>query len=123
MENTVYPPSEITNFKTKSEHFFPVAWYKKMLEQHPVYYHAGTNTGNVFRYEDVKRVLTDYALFSSVRERTLVNVGAGTKEGTFPERLNIHDSDPPEHRKARSFFSAAFTPRSLKTWEPRVEQS
>ncbi len=60
-----------------------------MLEQHPVYYHAGTNTWNVFRYEDVKRVLTDYALFSSVRERTLVNVGAGTKEGTF---VNAHQN-------------------------------
>ncbi|MDR5002752.1 cytochrome P450 [Brevibacillus parabrevis] len=122
MEKQAYSPSEITDFQTKSEHFFPVAWYKKMLAEQPVFYHAGTNTWNVFRYEDVKRVLTDYALFSSVRQRTLVNVGAGTKEGSFPERLNIHDSDPPEHRKARSLFSAAFTPRSLKEWEPRVEQ-
>ncbi|NHN32753.1 cytochrome P450 [Paenibacillus agricola] len=122
MDNAVYSSSEITDFKTKSEHFFPLAWYKKMLEEHPVYYHAGTDTWNVFKYEDVKRVLTDYALFSSVRQRTLVSAGSGTEEGTFPERLNIHDSDPPEHRKSRSLLSAAFTPRSLQAWEPRIEQ-
>ncbi|QCS54065.1 cytochrome P450 [Priestia flexa] len=30
--------------------------------------------------------------------------------------------DPPDHRKARSLLSAAFTPRSLKNWEPRIRQ-
>lgn len=122
MDNEVYSTSGITDFKTKAEHFFPLPWYKKMLEEHPVYYHTGTDTWNVFKYEDVKRVLTDYALFSSVRQRTLVSAGSGTEEGTIPARLNIHESDPPDHRKIRSLFSAAFTPRSLKAWEPRIEQ-
>lgn len=30
-------------------------------------------------------------------------------------------ADPPEHRKSRSLLAAAFTPRSLKLWEPRIE--
>lgn len=114
--------SKITDFKTKSEEFFPLFWYKKMLEEHPVYYHEGSDSWNVFKYDDVKRVLTDHKLFSSVRQRTLVTVGSSTEKGNFPERINIHDSDPPQHRKARSLFSAAFTPRSLKDWEPRIEQ-
>ncbi|KMN45210.1 cytochrome P450 [Bacillus sp. LK2] len=122
MENKVISTSEIKGFKTKSEEFAPFSWYKKMLTEHPIYYHAGTDTWNVFKYEDVKRVLTDYELFSSKRYRSISQIGAGTEEGSVPDRLKINETDPPEHRKSRSLLSAAFTPRSLKAWEPRIEQ-
>ncbi|WP_312117455.1 cytochrome P450 [Brevibacillus reuszeri] len=122
MQSEIIQRAEITGFKTKAEEFFPLSWYMKMLEGEPILYHAGTDTWNVFRYDDVKRVLSDYELFSSKRTRTITNVGAGTEEGSFPDRLNIHESDPPQHRKSRSLLSAAFTPRSLKAWEPRIQQ-
>jgi cytochrome P450 len=122
MNKEIISQDEITGFKTKSEEFSPYAWYKRMLEEEPIHYHAGTDTWNVFKYDDVKRVLTDYELFSNQRPRTIINVGADTKEGSIPDRLNIINSDPPEHRKSRSLLSAAFTPRSLKAWEPRIQQ-
>ncbi|WNC13848.1 cytochrome P450 [Brevibacillus brevis] len=122
MQSEIIHRNDITGFRKKSEEFFPMAWYRKMLEDEPVHYHAGTDTWNVFRYEDVKRVLSDYELFSSKRDRTVTAVGTGTEEGSVPDRLNIHSSDPPEHRKSRSLLSAAFTPRSLKAWEPRIQQ-
>ncbi|MED1792200.1 cytochrome P450 [Brevibacillus nitrificans] len=122
MQNKIIQRDEISDFTSKSEEFFPLAWYKKMLEEKPIYYHAGTDTWNVFKYEDVKRVLTDYEIFSSKRSRTFTSVGAATEEGSIPERLNLHESDPPEHRKSRSLLSTAFTPKSLKDWEPRIQQ-
>ncbi|KMY52648.1 cytochrome P450 [Bacillus sp. FJAT-27231] len=113
---------EITPFKTRSEEFNPYAWCKEMLEMNPVSYHEGTNTWNVFKYEDVKRVISDYENFSSERTRTTIAVGADMKDGFAPDKTNLIDADPPKHRKRRSLLSAAFTPRSLKNWEPRIQE-
>jgi cytochrome P450 len=93
-----------------------------MLENDPVSYHEGTDTWNVFKYEDVKRVLSDYKHFSSVRKRTTISVGTDSEEGSVPEKIQITESDPPDHRKRRSLLAAAFTPRSLQNWEPRIQE-
>ncbi|CAH0288491.1 Cytochrome P450(MEG) [Peribacillus sp. Bi96] len=113
---------EITNFKTRVEEFSPYAWCKRMLQNDPVSYHEGTDTWNVFKYEDVKRVLSDYKHFSSVRKRTTISVGADSDEGSIPEKIQITEADPPDHRKRRSLLAAAFTPRSLQNWEPRIQE-
>ncbi len=113
---------EITRFKTRTEEFSPYAWCKQMLENDPVSYHEGTDTWNVFKYEDVKRVLSDYKHFSSVRKRTTISVGTDSDEGSVPEKIQITEADPPEHRKRRSLLAAAFTPRSLQNWEPRIKE-
>lgn len=113
---------EITKFKTRTEEFSPYAWCKQMLENDPVSYHEETDTWNVFKYEDVKRVLSDYKHFSSVRKRTTISVGTNSDEGSVPEKIQITEADPPEHRKRRSLLAAAFTPRSLQNWEPRIQE-
>ncbi|MEH7495804.1 cytochrome P450 [Neobacillus niacini] len=117
----IIPINEITNFQSRSEEFFPIEWYKEMLHRHPVYYHEITNTWNVFKYEDVKQVLSNYKIFSSEGNRTTIFVGANkSQEKNSP--INITNMDPPHHRKSRSLLAAAFTPRSLKNWEPRIQQ-
>ncbi|MFT9850535.1 cytochrome P450 [Aneurinibacillus sp. REN35] len=113
---------EVAPFTTRSEEFSPYAWCKQMLEHNPVSYHEGTNTWNVFTYENVKRVISDYEHFSSVRTRTTIAVGTDSEDGSVPDKTNIIDADPPEHRKRRSLLSAAFTPRSLQNWEPRIQE-
>ncbi len=113
---------EITNFQSKVEEFFPINWYKKMLINDPIYYHKETDTWNVFKYNDVKTVLSKHEYFSSVGNRSTTAVGANNKEGSIPEKVNISGIDPPQHQKNRSLLSAAFTPRSLKIWEPRIQQ-
>ncbi|MFF5397101.1 cytochrome P450 [Peribacillus butanolivorans] len=113
---------EVTQFKSRAEEFSPYAWCKQMLENDPVSYHEGTNTWNVFKYEYVKRVLSDYKYFSSVRERTTISVGTDSKEGSAPEKIKITEADPPVHRNRRSLLAAAFTPRSLQNWEPRIQE-
>ncbi|WP_286228551.1 cytochrome P450 [Neobacillus mesonae] len=112
---------DITKFTSRSEEFFPLEWYKKMLEN-PVFYHEETETWNVFRYQDVKDVLSNHDVFSSVNARTSIAVGANNTEGQMPDKINLIFADPPLHRKRRSLLSAAFTPRSLKSWEPRIQQ-
>lgn len=121
MIKEVIPVNEITNFKTRAEEFFPIEWYRKMLTEHPVYFHEKTNTWNVFRYDDVKQVLSNHEFFSSEGPRTTIFVGDKTQQKSS-SLSNLTNIDPPEHRKSRSLLAAAFTPRSLKNWEPRIQQ-
>lgn len=122
MNKEVIPINEIPNFQSRAEEFFPIEWYKEMLHHHPVYYHEGTNTWNVFKYKDVKQVLSNYEFFSSDGPRTAIFVGANKKPEKATSISNITMVDPPDHRKSRSLLAAAFTPRSLKNWEPRIQQ-
>ncbi|MCZ8519567.1 MULTISPECIES: cytochrome P450 [Paenibacillus] len=122
MNKQLIPIQEITNFQSRSEEFFPLGWYKKMLTDTPVYYHEATDTWNVFRYEDVKQVLSNHEFFSAEGPRTTILIGAKNSEGTAPDKVSISSMDPPKHQKYRALLSAAFTPRSLKNWEPRIRQ-
>ncbi|NEU63529.1 cytochrome P450 [Paenibacillus sp. ALJ109b] len=126
-KSSIISLSEITNFQSKEEEFSPYRWYRSMLNQEPVIYNEETDSWHVFRYDLVKTVLNDHEHFSSVRKRSIVNVGySSEEEGAdsehhMPDKLDIHNVDPPEHRKRRSLLASAFTPRSLKLWEPRIE--
>ena len=86
----------------------------------PIVYNQATQTWNVFRYNDVKRVLKDHEYFSSVRTRTMISVGADNDEGQKMSKINLQ-SDPGTP-KSRALISAAFTPRDLKLWEPRIQE-
>ncbi|WP_136605332.1 cytochrome P450 [Paenibacillus dokdonensis] len=122
MQEEIISLAEITQFRSAAEEFNPFDWYRHHLEHEPISYNEATNSWNVFRYEDVKRVLSDYEYFTSVRTRTTISVGADNEEGHHNSgRVNLN-SDPPDHRKSRSLLSAAFTPRSLKLWEPRIHE-
>ncbi|RKL64974.1 cytochrome P450 [Salipaludibacillus neizhouensis] len=122
MNKEIIDMQEITKFQSKSEEFCPMDWYKKMLVNEPIYYNKETDTWNVFKYKDVKQVLSKHEFFSSVGNRSTVAVGANNKEGQIPEKVNVAGSDPPKHQKSRSLLSAAFTPRSIKNWEPRIQE-
>jgi len=106
---------EISKLKTKEKLWNPYEWYKHMRENHPVYYDAEQDVWNVFLYDDVNRVLSDYRLFSSRRDRRQFSIPP------LETRVNLNSSDPPEHRNIRSIVSKAFTPRSLQQWKPRIQ--
>lgn len=122
MKKEIINIQDITKFQSRTEEFFPLDWYNKMLTNDPIHYNKETNTWNVFRYQDVKLVLSKHEVFSSVGNRSTTAVGASNKEGSIPEKVNISGIDPPNHKKNRSLLSAAFTPRSLKGWESRIQQ-
>ncbi|MCS7461286.1 cytochrome P450 [Paenibacillus doosanensis] len=109
--------NEISKLKSKQSQWEPFTWYKDMRENNPVYYDAEQDVWNVFLYEHTKRVLSDHELFSNKKQRSLIPV----PREHFDNRSNINLVDPPEHRKRRALQSQAFTPRSLKEWEPRIK--
>ncbi|HLN65276.1 MAG TPA: cytochrome P450 [Symbiobacteriaceae bacterium] len=65
---------------------------------------------NVFRYDDVKTVLTDHKRFSS--QFSPDQSGPGS----------LITSDPPRHTELRSLLTKAFTPRAIAALEPRIRQ-
>ncbi|WP_042346539.1 cytochrome P450 [Bacillus massiliigorillae] len=122
MIKEIIPVNEITRFQSRTEEYFPIGWYKKMLQKKSVVYHEETNTWNAFKYDDVKLVLSNHEFFSSEGDRTTIFVGDSKKHERTSPLTSITTIDPPQHRKSRSLLAAAFTPRSLKEWEPRIQQ-
>ena len=89
----------------------PFPWYARMRAESPVSFDPQQETWHVFGYDDVQRVLSDYATFSSERGR-----GRGDPLGA-----SIISLDPPRHRQLRSLVTQAFTPRAVARLEPRIE--
>lgn len=93
----------------------PFAWYREMRASRPVFYDAEADCWEVFRYDDVQRIATDHATFSSADRRRWV---AHEDERTFAP--SIIDMDPPRHRQFRSLVTQAFTPRAVAQLAPRI---
>jgi len=83
-------------------------WYRYMQATQPVRYQPEHDLWEVFRYDDVQRVLTEHATFSA-------NV---LLEG-FPD-VDSLNSDPPYHRRFRTLAGKAFTPRMVSQMTPRI---
>ncbi|EJQ37435.1 hypothetical protein IEE_05221 [Bacillus cereus BAG5X1-1] len=107
---------EITQFKTNQERWNPYPWFKEMRENTPIYYDNNQDVWNVFRYDDVKRVISDHKLFSNKRSRSFVPIPNLTDN-----KSNVNFSDPPIHTHRRTFLNKAFTPKTLNAWEPRIQ--
>ena len=91
------------------------AWFEEMRTQHPVFYDQlmPMPLWQVFRYEDVETVLTDYSRFSSQP--------LGVFMGSFLKDTLI-TKDPPDHRKLRNLVNQAFTPKTVARLADRITQ-
>lgn len=97
-----------------SEGLDPFPLYRELRDGSPVLFDAAHGAWHVFRYDDVQRVLSDHAAFSS-------RMGGSQQ----PEQAGLFASslistDPPRHRQLRSLVSQAFTPRAVDALEPRI---
>ncbi len=88
------------------------SWFAEMREHNPVFRDERTRLWQVFRYEDVLSILTDYSRFSS---------NAYDFMGGFLSNTLIA-KDPPDHRKLRNLVNLAFTPRAVARLSDRVTQ-
>jgi len=88
------------------------SWFAEMREQNPVFKDERTRLWQIFRYEDVLSILTDYSRFSS---------HAYELTGGFLSNSLIA-KDPPDHRKLRNLVNQAFTPRAVAHLSDRVTQ-
>ncbi|MDZ5812884.1 cytochrome P450 [Halorubrum sp. AD140] len=95
----------------------PFDWYERMREAAPVRYDAERRTWDVFRYEDVKRVLDDDDVFSvDPREADDFVEPDGPGEGLILDTMLFED--PPRHDELRGVVDEWFQPRTLADREP-----
>ncbi len=92
----------------------PFPLYEVMRQSHPVYFDPRRQSWNVFCYEDVQRVLSDYETFSSQFR------GARQADAQNSFAASIISTDPPRHRQLRSLATQAFTPRAVDALAPRI---
>ncbi|KQL50215.1 cytochrome [Brevibacillus choshinensis] len=89
------------------EQLFPFPIYRELREKTPVRFDEDRGSWDVFRYEDVHRILKDPATFSSrrgleVRGETLLTM------------------DQPKHTHMRNLVNKAFTPKAINDLAPRI---
>ena len=93
-------------------------WYRQMRETQPVFFDQNVQAWHIFRYDDVARVLSDHATFSSDQNRF---VPAEYRDSS-PLSSSILRMDPPRHRQLRHLVSQAFTPRMVAHMESRIKE-
>ena len=89
----------------------PFPMYTQMRQADPIHNIAEYGAWQVFRYDDVQRVLSDYASFSS-------NFMEG--QGQDPLSTSLISLDPPRHRQLRNIVTQAFTPRAVARLADRI---
>lgn len=93
---------------TKEKRLLPFPVYNHLRQTTPVRYDESRGCWDVFRYEDVHRILKDPASFSS-------NRGLASKG-----RQTILTMDPPRHTQMRALVNKAFTPKVISDLEPHI---
>ncbi|UKA72958.1 cytochrome P450 [Arthrobacter sp. FW306-06-A] len=92
----------------------PFSHYEHMRAAAPVFHDEPSGSWHVFRYDDVQRVLSEHATFSS-------RMGGDAPSGSgqlFASSLIT--ADPPRHRQLRSLVTQAFTPKAVVALAPRI---
>ncbi|PEA54752.1 cytochrome P450 [Bacillus pseudomycoides] len=87
---------------------------KTMRETDPVFFNQKNKYWEVFSYEDVKTVLSDYSTFSSKIDRGV------TEEQAFGD--SIIDMDPPRHNQLRTIVNKAFSPKRINSLEEHIRK-
>jgi len=110
-----FRPIELEQILPRTYEDIPRAFslLEQMRNQHPVFRVEQWPVWQVFRYEDVSTVITDYARFSS---RSM-----GGNHGSLLADTLIA-KDPPDHRKLRNLVNQAFTPRAVARLSGRITQ-
>ncbi|MFC7440472.1 cytochrome P450 [Laceyella putida] len=101
----IIPMAEL-NTKEKRLNPFPI--YDQLRQSTPVRYDESRSCWDVFRYEDVHRILKDPATFSSKRGMDI------------RKRENILIMDPPRHTQMRGLVNKAFTPKVVADLAPHI---
>jgi len=92
----------------------PFPRYEAMRRSEPVFQDQETGVWHAFRYDDVQRVLSEHATFSS-------RIGGDNPSETGQLfAASLINTDPPRHRQLRSLVTQAFTPRAVEALAPRI---
>lgn len=102
-----------------AEQLHPYPWYEQMLEDSPVRYDDERDCWDIFQYDAVKRVATDFDTFTSEFES--MPLGDPGKESAIDLDETMIGRDPPEHERLRGVVDEHFRPGSLLEFSDEFE--
>ncbi|WP_136716729.1 cytochrome P450 [Halorientalis salina] len=100
---------------TRAARLEPFDWYREMRAETPVRYDDDRRVWDVFRYDDVRRVLADSETFAADPSRT---DGIGFTDGARPQSLR--GSDPPRSALIQSLDGDRFQSDTVDALAPHV---
>lgn len=101
----------------------PFEWYAEMRRERPVQFDEQRETWDVFRYEDVDRVLKDHDAFTANRAFDPEESSSdedGNSDDDLPMLQTMISTDPPEQTRLRGFVDERFQPGAIREYQPRV---
>ena len=110
-----------TAFPLHSPDFYagdPFPAYRELRATAPVFWNDVTNFWALLKYEDIRFVSSNPAMFTSTRGITIPDphVANPVQEG------NLIFTDPPRHRQLRKLINAGFTRRRVAVLEPKIRE-
>lgn len=96
----------------------PYPAYKELRASSPVCWNDVTKFWALLKYEDIRHVSGNPALFSSTKGITIPDpvLPNPVQEG------NLIFTDPPRHRQLRKLVNTGFTRRRVSTLEPKIRE-
>lgn len=99
----------------------PFEWYATMREESPVHFDEHRQRWDLFRYDDINRVLSDPETFTADRTQADPDSASNTDSGGSILQTMI-SVDPPEHNRLRGFVNERFQPGTLREYQPRIAE-
>ncbi|GMA63060.1 cytochrome P450 [Alicyclobacillus fastidiosus] len=98
----------------------PFPWYQSMREHAPVHYNSEEDYWEVFRFEDVNKVLSDHKNFSS----DLKYLNLPNEDNVILPffKQSLIQMDPPQHKTFRNLVNQPFWPKSVAELTPRIQK-
>jgi cytochrome P450 len=101
-------------------------YFERLRREDPVHFNEIDTAGrywSVTKYDDIKKVSSDWETFSSAHGMTLgFRVGAKLPEGALRGSPAFISQDPPRHDEQRKTVQPAVAPRNLAKLEPPIRE-
>lgn len=116
-----HPPLRSPSFPLHSPDFYagdPYPVYRELRASAPVCWNDVTNFWALLKYEDIRFVSSNPALFTSTQGITIPdpNMPNPVQQGS------LIFTDPPRHRQLRKLINAGFTRRRVSVLEPKIRE-
>lgn len=116
-----HPPLRSPSFPLHSPDFYagnPYPAYRELRATAPVCWNDVTNFWALLKYEDIRFVSSNPALFTSTRGITI-------PDPQLPNPVqqgSLIFTDPPRHRQLRKLINSGFTRRRVSVLEPKIRK-
>ncbi|MGA9400338.1 MAG: cytochrome P450, partial [Haladaptatus sp.] len=107
--------------RSRERQLEPFEWYAEMRRDSPVHFDEERERWDLFRYEEIDRILGDHEAFTSDRGVLADDSARASDEGGSILQTMI-SVDPPEHERLRGFVNERFQPGTLREYRPRIEE-